>query len=115
MKNKVQLIGNAGIAPEVKTLESGKQVARLTLAVNETYKSKEGEKVKETTWFNLIGWGKTAEIMQKIVSKGSELAVEGKLQTRVYTHHNGTKVVLTEVLVQEITLLSKKHTQKMAA
>ena len=69
LRNRVQLIGNLGTAPEIKTLEGGKKIAKLVLATNETHKNKKGEKVTETTWHNLTAWGVQAEIAEKYFAK----------------------------------------------
>ena len=79
LKNKVQLIGNLGNNPEIRTTEGGKKMARFSVATNETYRTAKGEKVTETQWHNLIAWGKVADIAEQFLSKGSEVAIEGKL------------------------------------
>lgn len=104
LKNKVQLIGNLGNAPEVKTTESGKKLARFSVATNESYRNAKGEKVTETTWHNLVAWGKVAEIAEKYLNKGKEVAVEGKLINRNYTDKDGNKKYITEVEVNEILM-----------
>src|SRR5690349_5012826 len=85
LKNKVQLIGNLGSNPEIRTLDGGKKMARFSVATNETYRSAKGEKVTETQWHNLVAWGKVAEIAEQFLVKGSEVAIEGKLINRNYT------------------------------
>ncbi|WP_343696037.1 single-stranded DNA-binding protein [Flavobacterium sp.] len=107
MKNRVQLIGNVGNNPEIKTLESGKKLAHLTIATNDIYRNDKGEKVEQTEWHRVTAWGKTAEIIEKFVVKGKEVAVEGKLTHRSYEDKNGEKKYITEVVVNEILLLSK--------
>jgi single-strand DNA-binding protein len=107
MKNRVQLIGNVGNDPEIKTLENGKKLAHLNIATNEYYKNEKGEKVEQTEWHRVTAWGKTAEIIEKFVVKGKEVAVEGKLTHRSYDDKNGEKKFITEVVVNEILLLSK--------
>ena len=107
MKNRVQLIGNAGNDPEIKTLENGKKLAHLTIATNDYYKNERGEKVEQTEWHRLTAWGKTAEIIEKYVVKGKEVAIDGKLTHRSYDDKNGEKKYITEVVVNEILLLSK--------
>jgi single-strand DNA-binding protein len=107
MKNKVQLIGNVGNDPEIKTLENGKKLAHLTIATNDHYKNEKGEKVQQTEWHRVTAWGKTAEIIENYVVKGKEVAVEGKLTHRSYEDKNGEKRYVTEVVINEILLLSK--------
>lgn len=105
LRNKVQLIGNLGMDPEVKSLDGGKKLAKMSLATNESYKNAQGEKVTETQWHNLVAWGKTAEIAEKFLNKGSEVVVEGKLIHRNYTDKDGVKRYVTEVEVSELLLV----------
>ncbi len=109
LRNKVQLIGNLGNNPEIRTLDGGKKLAKVSIATNESYKNAKGERVKETQWHNLIAWGKTADIMERFLKKGSEVAVEGKLITRNYMAKDGQKKYYTEVQVNELLILSKKE------
>lgn len=108
LRNRVQLIGNVGNDPEVKTFEGGKKVANLTIATNESYRNEKGEKVEQTEWHRVVAWGKTAEIIEKYVTKGKEIAIDGKLTHRSYDDKNGEKRYITEVVVNEITLLGSK-------
>jgi single-strand DNA-binding protein len=107
MKNRVQLIGNVGQDPEIKTLENGTKLAHLNIATNESYKNDKGERIEQTEWHRITAWGKTAEIIEKFVVKGKEVAVDGKLTHRSYDDKNGEKRFITEVVVNEILLLSK--------
>jgi single-strand DNA-binding protein len=109
LRNKVQLIGHLGGNPEVKNLEGGKTLAKFSVATNDTYKNAKGEKVEDTQWHNVITWGKTAEIAEKYLKKGSEVAVEGKLTSRSYEDKEGQKKYITEVVVNEILMLGKKE------
>ena len=108
LKNKVQLIGNLGNAPEIKNTESGKKLARFSVATNEKYRNATGESVTETTWHNLVAWGKLADIAEKYLQKGSEGAIEGKLISRNYEDKEGTKKYVTEVQVNELLMLGSK-------
>lgn len=108
LKNKVQLIGNLGNAPEVRNTESGKKLVRFSVATNETYRNAKGEKVTETQWHNLIAWGKIADIAEKYLTKGSEVAIEGKLMNNNYTDKDGVKKYSTEIQVHELLLLASK-------
>jgi single-strand DNA-binding protein len=108
LKNKVQLIGNLGQNPEVKTLDGGKKMAKFSLATSEVYRNAQGEKVKETQWHNIVAWGKVAEIVEKYLTKGSEVAVEGKLTNRTYNDKDGNKKYFTEVQVNELLMLGDK-------
>jgi single-strand DNA-binding protein len=109
LKNKVQLIGNLGNTPEIRTIESGKKMARFSIATNETYRNAKGEKITETQWHNIIAWGKVADIAEQFLSKGSEVAIEGKLVNRNYTDKEGNKRFITEVVVNEILMLGDKR------
>jgi single-strand DNA-binding protein len=106
MKNKVQLIGHVGQEPEVKTINN-KKVATLTIATNDFYYNEKGDKVEQTEWHRVTAWGKTAEIIEKYVTKGKEIAVEGKLTHRSYDDKDGNKRYVTEILVSELLLLGK--------
>ena len=107
MKNRVQLIGNVGNEPQIKTLEGGRKVANLTIATNEKHKNDRGEQVEKTEWHPIVAWGKTAEIIEKFVTKGKHIGVEGKLTHRSYDDKNGEKRYITEIVVNEIMLLGK--------
>ena len=107
LKNKVQLIGNAGNDPEIKTFDAGKKLARFKIATNESYTNDKGEKVTDTQWHNITAWGRTAEIIEKYVTKGKELAIEGKLTHRSYDDKNGEKRYITEVVVSDVLLFGK--------
>jgi len=108
LRNKVQLIGNLGNSPEIITLDSGKKLAKFSIATNESYKNSQGEKVTDTQWHNIIAWNKTADIIEKYLEKGSEVAVEGKLTSRSYETKEGEKRYVTEVVVNELLMLGKK-------
>jgi len=108
LRNKVQLIGNLGNAPEVKSTETGKKLARFSIATNENYLNINGEKVTETTWHNLIAWDKLAGIVEKYLKKGSEVVIEGKLINRSYTDKKGNKKFITEVQVNELLMIGDK-------
>jgi single-strand DNA-binding protein len=107
MKNKVQLIGNVGNDPEIKTFDGGKKVVNFTLATNESYKNDKGEKVEQTEWHRVSAWGNTADIIEKFVTKGKEIAIEGKLTHRSYDDKNGEKRYITEVVASDVLLLGK--------
>ena len=109
LRNKVQLIGNLGSNPEVINLDSGKKLAKFSIATNEIYKNAQGEKVTDTQWHNVITWNKTAEIVEKYLSKGNEVAIEGKLVTRTYEDKEGVKKYITEVVANELLMLGSKQ------
>lgn len=109
MINKVLLIGNAGNDPEVRTIESGSTVARVSLATNESYKDKEGNWQIQTEWHNLILWRDLAERARDQVKKGSTLYVEGKIQNRKYTDKDGVEKSVTDIVVGSFRVLDKKQ------
>ncbi|HKL35632.1 MAG TPA: single-stranded DNA-binding protein [Salegentibacter sp.] len=108
IRNKVQLIGNVGREPEIVNLESGKKLAKFSVATNENYKNASGERITDTQWHNIVAWGKTAELIEKYVNKGKEVGVEGKLTTRSWDDKDGTKHYITEVICNELLLLGQK-------
>lgn len=108
LRNSVRLIGNLGANPDVKSLEKGNKVAKFTLATNDTYTDKEGKKITDTQWHNIVAWGKTAEIIEEFLTKGSEVAVEGKLVSRSYEGKDGDKKYITEIILNEVLMLGKK-------
>ncbi|UZH54037.1 single-stranded DNA-binding protein [Salinimicrobium tongyeongense] len=107
LRNKVQLIGHVGNAPEILNMESGKKLAKFSIATNETYKNNKGEKVTDTQWHNVVAWGKTAELIENYVPKGKEIGVEGKLTSRSYEDKEGNKRYITEVVCNEVLLFGK--------
>jgi len=108
LKNSVQLIGNIGKEIELKTASNGIKYARFSLATNDYYKNAQGEKVEETQWHNLVAWGKTAELMAKILSKGTEIIAQGKIEYSSYTGKDGVKRYNTDIKVLEFQSLAKK-------
>lgn len=108
LKNKVQLIGNLGNAPEIRKTENGKTMARFSMATREVYKNAKGERVTETQWHNLVAWGKIAEVAAKYLEKGKEVAIEGKLINRQYDDKNGDRKYITEIQVNELLLLGSR-------
>ena len=108
LRNRVQLIGHLGMNPELKTLESGRKLAKFSLATNDSYTNSNGEKVEETEWHNIIAWNKTAELAESFLEKGKEVAIEGKLTTRSWDDDKGQKRYITEVVCNEILFLGKK-------
>lgn len=108
LRNKVQLIGHLGGNPESKTFDNGKKVVRFNLATNESYKNSKGELVKETQWHQVVAWEKLADVMEQYLSKGSEVALEGKIVYREYTDSSGAKRYITEIVASEMLMLDKK-------
>ena len=107
--NKVILIGNLGTDPEVRYLESGQANARLNLATNRSYTTRDGEKREETEWHRVVLWGKLAEIAEKYLSKGRTVYIEGRLQTRKWQDQQGVERYTTEVVGETMTLLGSRQ------
>ncbi|MDG1046266.1 MAG: single-stranded DNA-binding protein [Bacteroidia bacterium] len=112
LKNKVQLIGNLGMNPEIKELDGGRKVAKFTLATNEIYKNQKGEKVQDTQWHNIVAWGKTASLMEELLTKGKEILVEGKLTNRSWDDKEGNKRYITEIVTSDFLILTPKNQSK---
>ncbi|UZD22840.1 single-stranded DNA-binding protein [Algoriphagus halophytocola] len=108
LRNKVQLIGRLGSKVEIKNLDGGKTLGKVSMATNEYYKNQKGERVEETTWHNLVAWGKQAELLDKYTDKGSEIAIEGKISNRSYEDKEGNKRYISEVVVQNILLMGER-------
>lgn len=113
LRNRVTLIGHLGQEPEVKVLGEEKKLARFSLATSETYTNEKGEKVTDTQWHNLVVWGKLADLSEKFLQKGKEIAIEGKLVTRSYTDKDQVKRYITEIVVNEMLLLSSKKNEQV--
>jgi single-strand DNA-binding protein len=109
LKNRVQLIGNLGNDPEIKNMEGGKKLAKFSIATDESYHNASGEKVKETTWHNLVAWGKLADLAEKYLHKGTEVVIDGKLINRSYNDKEGNKKYVSEVQVNDMLLLGSKE------
>lgn len=108
VKNRVQLVGNLGNTPEVKSFENNK-LAKFSLATADYKKNKAGEFITETHWHNVIAWGKLAETAEKLFQKGSHVLVDGKLISRSYIDKEGNKRYITEIQANEIVLMNKKQ------
>ena len=108
IKNSVRLLGNLGGDPEIKEFDGGNKLAKFSVATNDYYTDKKGEKQKTTEWHNVVAWGKTAELMGQLLKKGTEVAIEGKLSTREY-EKDGEKKYITEVVANEFVVLGAKN------
>jgi len=105
LKNRVQLIGNLGMDPETKTLDSGKKLVKFTLATSESFKNAEGKKVEETTWHNIVAWNGLADIAGKYLKKGHQVAIEGKIVYRTYEDKNKVTKYFTEIVANDLLML----------
>ncbi len=109
LRNSVHLIGNLGMDPEVKEVSNGNKMVRFSLATSDSYRNQKGEKVTETQWHNLIIWGKLAEVAEKYLKKGKQIAVEGKLETNSYDDKNGNRKFFTQVKVNDLIMLGQEN------
>jgi single-strand DNA-binding protein len=107
--NKVILIGNLGKDPEVKTLENGTKVANFTLATSETYKNRDGQKVTQTEWHNIVLWRGLADIADRFLKKGNQVYIEGKIRSRSWDDKDGNKRYITEVQGDNLTMLGGRR------
>jgi single-strand DNA-binding protein len=105
LRNKVQLIGHVGSKPQARNFDGDKKMVRFSVATNESYRNAEGVKVTDTQWHNLVAFGKVADIAEKYLDKGTEVALEGKLVNRNYTDKEGVKRYVTEIHISELLLL----------
>ncbi len=106
--NKVILIGNLGKDPEVRHLDNGRAVANFSLATSEVYNNKNGERVTNTEWHNIVMWTPLAELAEKYLKKGSQIYLEGKLQTRSYDDKDGNRKYITEVVASTMNFLGSR-------
>ena len=106
--NKAILIGHVGNDPEVRHLEAGTPVANFRLATSETYKNREGERVTQTEWHNVVVWRGLAEVVEKYVTKGQLLYIEGRIRTRAWDDKDGNKRYTTEIVADNLQMLGRK-------
>ena len=107
LRNKVQLIGRLGQEPEVLTFDNGGKMAKFSMATDDSYKDKQGQKVERTQWHNIVVRGGLVNIVENYVTKGQEIAIEGKLTNRSWEDKDGNKRYTTEITVAELLLLGK--------
>jgi len=111
MLNKIMLIGNLGKDPEMNYTQNGTALTKFSLAVSRSYKTSSGEKRDETEWFNIVAWDKLAELCNQYLHKGSKAYIEGRLSQRKYTDKNGVERWMTEVIANDMEMLSPKPAQ----
>ncbi|MBP8822771.1 MAG: single-stranded DNA-binding protein [Flavobacteriales bacterium] len=104
--NHVRLIGNLGFDPEVREIAPGRKVARMSLATHESYLNAEGERVTDTQWHTVVAWGRTAEQVGLLLSKGSPVMVEGRIVHRSYPGKDGLKRYITEVVLSDFKMIN---------
>lgn len=105
--NKVILVGNLGIDPEIRTLENGTKLARIRIATSDAYTSKEGQRIEQTEWHNIVLWRQLADVAERFLEKGKQVYVEGKLQTRQWKDRDGNDRYTTEVVADTLQLLGR--------
>lgn len=108
IKNHVQLVGRLGADPEIKILDNGSRLARFSIAVTESYTNKKGEKVSDVQWHPVVAWNNLASIAEKILSKGTQVTVDGKLLRKSYTGRDGVKRTTTEIVANELFVSSQR-------
>ena len=109
--NKAIIVGNVGEVPKLNHTGSGKSVANFSVATNESWVNKAGEKQERTEWHNIVCWEKLADICAQYVTKGKQVYVEGRLQHREYEAKDGIKKTVTEILATKIELLGSRNGQ----
>src|SRR5512135_72592 len=107
--NKIMIIGRLGRDPEMRYTPSGRPVTSFTVATSRTWNTSEGERRVETEWFNVVAWGNLAEICKQHLTKGQQIYVEGRLQTRNWDDPEGNKHTSTEVVANEMIMLSERR------
>lgn len=107
LRNKVQLIGRLGQEPEITTFPDGNKIAKFSMATDDSYKDKNGQKVERAYWHNVIVRGGLVKVVESYVQKGQEIAIEGKLTNRSWEDKDGNKRYVTEILCSELLMLSK--------
>ena len=108
MLNKIMLIGNLGRDPEMTYTPSGTPLTKFSLAVNRRRKDQSGERVEETTWFNVVAWERLAETCNTYLHKGSKVYIEGRMSSRKYTNKDNVEVTAWEVVANEMEMLDPK-------
>jgi single-strand DNA-binding protein len=107
LRNSVRLVGNLGMDPEIRALDNDRKMARVSIAINESYKNDKGERVTDTQWHSLVMWGQQAKFAESYLKKGDEIAIEGRLSSRNYTDKDGNKRFVTEVVVNDFLKMNR--------
>lgn len=107
LKNSIQLIGNLGREPEIRTLNGGRKVGQVSIATSDNFKNEKGEWQQRTQWHNLVAWGPQAEYLEKYLRKGSYIGIRGKLTHRQFETKDGKKSTRTEIVVNEFVRFGK--------
>ncbi len=112
--NKVILVGNVGKDPDVRYLDENTAVCKFPLATSEVYKNRNGEKVEQTEWHNIVLWRGLAQVAEKYVKKGSQLYIEGRIRSRSYDDKEGVKRYFTEIVGDNMQMLGKRQDDSSA-
>jgi len=112
MVNGAKLVGNVGKAPELKTTGSGSLYCKFSMATSESWKGQSGEWQEETTWHNIVVWGKFAEVMNEKLVPGTMIFVSGKIQNKKYTDNEGKERIYSSIKANEVKILKKKVTEE---
>ena len=107
--NKIMIIGNLGRDPEMRYTPSGKPVTTFSVATSRTWSTSDGEKREETEWFNVVAWSSLAEICKQYLTKGQQVYIEGRLQTRHWDDQEGNKHTSVEIVANEMIILSERR------
>jgi single-strand DNA-binding protein len=107
--NKVMIIGNLGRDPEMRYTPSGRPVTTFSVATSRTWNTSEGEKHVETEWFNVVAWSNLAEICKQFLTKGQQVYIEGRLQTRHWDDQDGNKHTSVEIVANEMIILGERR------
>jgi single-strand DNA-binding protein len=108
IRNHVQLVGRLGANPEVKVLDNGSRMAKFSIAVIETYTTRKGEKVTDVQWHAITAWNELAGVAERLLQKGTQVTVDGRLFNRVYTNRHGEKCTSTEIVASELFVFHKQ-------
>jgi single-strand DNA-binding protein len=109
LRNKVQLIGRLGQEPEITTFPDGNKIAKFSMATDDSYKDKNGQKIERAYWHNIVVRGGLVKVVESYVQKGQEIAIEGKLTNRSWEDKDGNKKYTTEIFCNELLMLSKNN------
>jgi single-strand DNA-binding protein len=108
VKNRVQLTGNLGRDPEIRTFDGNKKMAKFSIATPEYITNGQGEKIQQVQWHNAIAWGKTADLVEQHLCKGLQVAIVGRLSSKSYLAKDGTKKYSTDIVVNGFEILETK-------
>ncbi|WP_298322701.1 single-stranded DNA-binding protein [uncultured Dokdonia sp.] len=109
LRNKVQLIGRLGQEPEITTFPDGNKIAKFSMATDDSYKDKNGQKIERAYWHNIVVRGGLVKVVESYIQKGQEIAIEGKLTNRSWEDKDGVKRYMTEIVCNELLMLSKNN------